>query len=264
MTIDAPRDDLYRGLAAPPLLRAEDDDPTDGSLMYGHFAVFNVWTEVDSYFEGRFLERLAPGAFKKSMKERRDLIKVQFDHGYDMNIGDALLGPIDELREDDTGAYYEVPLIDTDYNRDRILPLLQGRLMNGDMRGSLLGASFRFQVLREDWVEEPKASEDNPNALPERTIKEVRLFEFGPVCWPAYEAATAGTRSLTDHFLRRRLARLGTAERAAKFLTTDGAAPGTPDVAPVAPPPEAPDVNTGTGLSLARALTDIERLRRAS
>jgi hypothetical protein len=31
--------------------------------------------------------------------------------------------------------------------------------------------------------------------LPERTIKELRLFEFGPVTFPAYQSATAGVRS---------------------------------------------------------------------
>ena len=28
--------------------------------------------------------------------------------------------------------------------------------------------------------------------LPERTIRDVRLFEFGPTTWPAYSDATAG------------------------------------------------------------------------
>jgi hypothetical protein len=37
--------------------------------------------------------------------------------------------------------------------------------------------------------------------MPERTIREVQLFEFGPVVFPAYPAATAGMRSLTDHYL---------------------------------------------------------------
>ena len=36
--------------------------------------------------------------------------------------------------------------------------------------------------------------------MPERTLKEVRLLEFGPVVYPAYLGATAGVRSLTDWF----------------------------------------------------------------
>jgi HK97 family phage prohead protease len=258
VTIDAPRDDLFRGLAEKPELRADQTDG-DGSLMHGHFAVFDRWTEIDSWFEGRFLERLAPGAFKKTMREQRDGMRVQFDHGYDSFVGDSLLGPIDDLREDDEGAYYEVPLLDTDYNRDRILPMLQGRLISGEQRGSLLGASFRFRVVKDEWLNEPKKSDHNPEALPERTIKEVRLYEFGPVVFPAYAEATAGVRSLTDHYLQRRLAREGQAERAARHLAPAAQAP-------AAHTHEEPasghsDGSTG-GISVARALTDIERLRR--
>lgn len=266
MIIDPLVDDLFRGLDQAPTMRAESDTAGDGSLMYGHFCMFNNWYEVDSYFEGRFLERVAPGSFKKTMKEQRDSIKVQFDHGYDMNIGDALLGPIDELREDDEGAYYEVPLLDTDYNRDRVLPMLQGRLMSGEQRGSLLGASFRFRVMRDEWVEEPGRSDDNPDGLPERTIKEVRLYEFGPVVYPANPEATAHARSLTDEFYARRLARMGNAERAAKHLASIAAAPkGTAVDAPSNTKPDTPasrHLSVPTGRLLAAALTDIERFRK--
>lgn len=259
MTIDAPRDDLYRGITRMPEVRAVEDDDADGSLMFGHCAVFNEWTEIDSVFEGRFLERIVPGAFKKTIRENRSTVKVQFDHGYDLHINDALLGPIDELREDDAGLYYEVPLLDTDYNRDRILPMLQGRLMNGDQRGSLLGASFQFRVLQDAWVTEPKRSDHNPDGYPERTIKEVRLYEFGPVVWPAYDQATAGCRSLTDHFLQRRLARMGTAERAARLLapaaTSTEAEPNTIDE-------PALSHSASRSVRLDGLLTDIQRLRR--
>lgn len=257
MTIEAPRDDLYRGLRVVPEVRADTDAELDGSLMFGHFAVFDAWTEIHSWFEGDFLERLIPGAFKKTMREQRDQVKVQFDHGYDWHIGDGLLGPIDELREDDEGAYYEVPLLDTDYNRDRVLPMLQGRLMNGEQRGSLLGASFRFRVVKDEWDNEPEKSDHNPDGLPERTIREVRLYEFGPVVWPAYPEASAAARSLTDHFLARRLARQGAAERAARHLAPAAAGTGT------SPPDEpAPSHSATRSVRLDGLLSDIQRLRR--
>ncbi len=270
MTItDAPLDDLYRGLLAAPEVR-DEGDADSGSLMYGHFAVFDTWTEIDSWFEGRFMERLAKGSFRKTIREQRDQVKVQFDHGFDFHVGDSLLGPIDDLREDAEGPYYEVPLLDTDYNRDRVLPMLQGRLMSGEKRGSLLGASFRFRVVGETWNREPKASDHNPEALPERTIKEVRLYEFGPVVWPAYPEATAGarsaaeapTRSLTDHYLARRLSREGRAERAARHLVpTTAGAPATV-VETNAEPAKRHSSATG-GRLLAAAITDIERRRSA-
>ena len=215
-------ENLYRGLAGGVRLRAEARDGGEGegdmggggdiaapdTTIVGHFAVFNEWTEICSWYEGEFLERLLPGCFRKTIKENVAQVKVQFDHGEDEYIGGKPLGPIDVLREDDIGAYYEVPLLDTDYNRDQILPLLQGRLMSGEKVGSVLGASFRFRVVKDTWNMEPKPSTYNPKGLPERTIAEVRLFEFGPVVFPAYPSATAaagaGMRSLTDHYLDRR------------------------------------------------------------
>src|SRR4051812_38462509 len=146
---------------------------TDGGMptLHGHFAVFNRWAEIDSWIEGRFLEKIAPGAFKKTFAENRAAIKPLFQHGQDPQIGDKPLGPIDVLEEDATGARYEVPMLDTAYSREIIRGLEAG----------LYGASFRFKVMRQEEVDEPEPSEENPNGLPERTIKEARLYEFGPV-----------------------------------------------------------------------------------
>lgn len=211
------KENLYRGNAGGRALtltaRDGEDDMGDvggagdaaltSTTMSGHFAVFDQWTEICSWYEGEFLERVVFGAFTKTINESRGQIKCQFDHGYNEIVGPNLLGPIDTLREEDFGPYYEVPLLDTAYNRDTVLPQLQGRLMDGTTRGSLLGASFRFRVVRDEWNWEPPVSAYNPDAMPERTIREVQLFEFGPVVFPAYPAATAGMRSLTDHYLDR-------------------------------------------------------------
>jgi HK97 family phage prohead protease len=190
-----PRDNLYRALMPGPELR----DDGDGGMptLAGHFAVFNEWTEVDSVFEGRFLERIAPGAFAKTIAEGKAGMKVLFQHGRDPQIGDKPLGPIRSLVEDKTGAAYEVPLLDTSYNRD----LLPG------LKAGLYGASFRFKVTREDFNDTPKRSAYNPDGLPERTITEAAVREFGPVTFPAYSGATAGVRSLTDEFLFERMLR---------------------------------------------------------
>ena len=47
----------------------------------------------------------------------------------------------------------------------------------------------------------PKPPRHNPHGLPERTVKEAKVPEFGPVTFPAYAGATAGVRSMTDDFL---------------------------------------------------------------
>lgn len=256
-----PRDNLFRGLYGVPLgVRNDgtaDDSPT---TMFGHFTKFDVWTEIDSWFEGRFMERTVGGSFRKTMSENRDRMKVQFDHGYDSFFGSSPLGVIDVLREEDEGPYYEVPLLDTDYNHLRMLPMLSGRLMDGTLAGSVLGASYRFRVTKEDWVEPAKGSDRNPDKLPERTIREVLLYEFGPVAFPAQIEATAGVRSvsLTDHFFERQLAASGQVARAAQRLTqiAGPAAPGTGSAAP-SEPPQALDGSTpqrSGSPALARAL----------
>jgi HK97 family phage prohead protease len=183
---------------------AEDEGmPT----LAGHFAVFDQWTEISSTFEGTFLERLAPGAFKKTFAENRSKMRVLFQHGRDPQIGEKILGAISELREDDRGAYYEVPLFDTSYNRE-LLPAL---------RSNAYGSSFRFKVMQEQIDERPERSEHNPDALTERTIVEAKVFEFGPVTFPAYEGTTTGLRSATDWWREQSLISLLrlTGERAA-------------------------------------------------
>jgi HK97 family phage prohead protease len=178
--------------------------------LRGHFSVFDTWTTIDSAWEGTFRERVAPGAFTKTIQENRNNIKVLFQHGKDPQVGDKPLGAISDLREDDTGAYYEVPLLDTSYNRD-LLPGLEA---------GLYGASFRFKVLREDFNREPERSDDNPEGLPERTIKEAALYEFGPVTFGAYPTATAGVRSLTDEYILRSI--IGEPERLERLLKEAG------------------------------------------
>lgn len=164
----------------------------DGSLatMDVRFSPFGEWYEIDSLFEGRFLERTVRGAFAKTIRESRDQVKVLYDHGMDFHIGNKILGSVEELSETDESPLGVVSLFDTTYNRD----LLPG------LRAGAYGSSFRFRVLRDEWVDEPGRSAHNPDGLPERTIKEVRLFEFGPVTFPANPDATAGVRCLTDTY----------------------------------------------------------------
>ncbi len=186
-TIELPRENLLRGKVSGIALRAAGEEgEADGPVMVGHFAVFEQWTEINSY-EGNFLEKFAKGSFKKTIRDSRSKMKVLFQHGYDYMVGDKPLGPIVELREDEEGVYYEVPLLDAGYVREEILPGLEAELY---------GASFRFRVIREEIDEEPDPSEENPQGLPERIVKEAHVVEFGPVTFPAYEGASAGLRSL--------------------------------------------------------------------
>lgn len=194
--ITFPRENISRAMV-PGMeyeIREAGDGDGSGPTLFGHFAVFDQWEEIDSLFEGHFMERIAPGSFEKSFRENRDRIKPTFNHGHDPDMGDKVLGPIRDLSEDEYGAAYEVPLFPS------VPPLIVEGLREG-----VYGSSFRFRVTREEVEEEPGVSNHNPKGLPERTIKEVQLFEFGPVTFPAYVGATAGVRSMTDDEVVRKL-----------------------------------------------------------
>ena len=176
-------------------LRAAGDSPPEGELGVLRMLVspVNEWAEINSQWEGHFLERFAPGAWAKTIRDHGDTVKSLFEHGFDPQIGNKPLGPIRLLEENDRGLYAEVGLLDTSYNRD----LLPG------LKAGLYGTSHRFRMMRELETKRPGSAPHNPRGLPERTVKEAQLKEFGPVTFPAYKGATAGVRSATDDFLAR-------------------------------------------------------------
>jgi len=183
-----PRSDLYRAMApAAGRFELREQDADHPPTLVVHFARFNEWTEIDSWFEGRFMERVAQGAFLDSFTER--MPKITFNHGRDPDLGDKLLGHPVTAREDDTEAVAEAPLF----------PGVPQLVVDG-LRADAYGSSFRFGVDDEEIVHRPEPSEHNPEGLPERTIVKASVFEAGPVTFPAYANATAGVRSLTDEF----------------------------------------------------------------
>jgi len=175
-------------------LRAETEPSGEQRVtMQGYMVPFNEWTEIDSVFEGRFLERVAPSAFRKATAER--MPKVLFQHGHDPHIGDKPIGVPQVLEPRERGQWFEVDLFaSTSYVRDLIPALEAGQF----------GTSFRFRPIKEEFVTEPERSDHNPEGLPERTILEATLPEFGPVTFPAYDGATAAIRSAVlteEHFI---------------------------------------------------------------
>ena len=182
-----PKDGLVR--AARPGLEVRAAEDGGMPKLTGYMLRFNEWTEIDSIFEGRFLERVAPGAAKKTLKENESM-RILFNHGRDPHVGEKPLAP-PKFGENAEGVFYDDPeLFDTSYNRD-LVPGLEG---------GQYGSSFKFRSVIEEFDEDPGVSEHNPDGIPERTIKELRLYEGGPVVFPAYAGSSAGvrTRSLTD------------------------------------------------------------------
>jgi phage head maturation protease len=194
-----PTESLVRALGGAEAisLRSADAEAGGGNTLVGQFAVYNRWTEINSPYEGHFMERVAPTAFEREF-ERMDKIKVLLDHGHDPTVGNKPLGVPKVLESRDGGAYYEVDLFDATYVND----------LTPAFRAGQYGASFRFGI-PQDGVEiddTPQRSDHNPNGLPEHTLTNIRLYEFGPTTWGAYADATAGMRSGTDEFVERLLA----------------------------------------------------------
>lgn len=158
------------------VLRAEDDG--DGLTLEGYAATFNTPTDIDSW-EGRFTETIAPGAFKRTIDRKGPArIRLQFDHGQHPLIGSIPIGSIRELREDGRGLFVSARLFDND---------LVKPVRDAIAGGAIAGMSFQFRVVNDEW--------DEDGDRPTRTIREVELFELGPVVWPAYETTTVGVRA---------------------------------------------------------------------
>lgn len=190
--------DVVRAQAVATEVRARSEDAPLGTLV-GDFSVFGSWYEINSIWEGHFIERLQPGAFKRTINNRsgQSPVRVLLEHGFDPQVGDKPLGVPRVLEERATGVYAETPLLDTSYNRD-LAPALEA---------GAYGQSFRFQVRSDEWAEPATdAWEDTGRAewadLPQRTITEVKLAEFGPTVWPASPDTnnSTGLRSATDAF----------------------------------------------------------------
>jgi hypothetical protein len=162
-------------------LRGEGDD---GNTLVGYPIVYDQWTEINGW-EGRFLERVAPGAVTKTLKDRNGTLPLLFDHGMDPQIGNKPLGKLSVLESRAYGLYIEAPLDETSYNAD-----LRASLKSG----ALDGMSFRMTVTRDDTELPDEATDHNPDRLEERTLREIKLFEVSVVMFPAYEATMAGVR----------------------------------------------------------------------
>lgn len=140
----------------------------DGMRFSGYAAVFNSASEPLP-----FIERIAPGAFRKSLSARND-IKFLWNHDAGEVLGSTRAGTL-KLEEDSRGLRVEGLLPNTSRGRD-VAELLR--------RGDVDAMSFGFSV--------PSGGDEWSEDGSERTLKSVRLFEVSVVSWPAY-TATAGT-----------------------------------------------------------------------
>lgn len=187
------RTDVIRSLDFQ-LIRAGQDQASDGLTLEGYAAVFDAPTDIDSW-EGTFTEQIRRGAFRRTIQQNTPVL--QFDHGRHPLIGSIPIGAIEDLREDDQGLYVQARLSDN---------WLMQPLRDAIAQRSITGMSFRFEVIRDEWRDKNgviltpveldkllwKPGDRGPLA---RTLIEVRLRELGPVVFPAYTGTSVDVRA---------------------------------------------------------------------
>jgi HK97 family phage prohead protease len=123
-----------------------------------------------------FTERIAPGAFTRSLKSRND-IKMFVNHS-DLHVLASTRAKTLRLDDRADGLFVEADLPDVTYAND-LRVLIE--------RGDVSTMSFGFSTVRDSWS-------DNGA---ERTLNEVRLHEVSVVTsTAAYPATTASVRNL--------------------------------------------------------------------
>jgi HK97 family phage prohead protease len=148
-------------------------------VIVGYGAVFYNPDDPGTEYEAwkGIAERVARTAFDRALKDKDD-VRGLFNHDPNFVLGRTTAGTM-RLSVDKRGLRYEIDVADTQAGRDVVTSI---------GRGDLDGSSFSFNVDDQGW--------DESNAKrPVRVIKSVRLFDVGPVTFPAYEATTTGLRA---------------------------------------------------------------------
>lgn len=143
----------------------------DGTMrLSGYAAVFN-----DNSVPLPFVERIAPGAFRKTLTETPD-VRLLINHE-GLPLARTKNGTL-TLREDERGLWMDAVIADTQEGRD-LYTLVQ--------RGDLDQMSFAFRVIRQKWNE----------TRTERLLTELSLADgdVSVVTYPAYPTTSVEARA---------------------------------------------------------------------
>ncbi len=165
--------------------RGEGDEPKGigglGAVFYDGTprTEFPLWTGA--------VERIMPGAFDEAVdKKTGDDVRGLFNHDPNMVLGRTESGTM-RLKSSKEGLEYEIDPAETNVFRD-----VSQHLERGDVTGS----SFSFTIRKtEDGEIGERWYDDEERNLHVREVTAAKLFDVGPVTFPAYSASTAGLRS---------------------------------------------------------------------
>lgn len=153
-----------------PELRESEDGPT---TVTGYAALF----DVESKDLGGFRERIKPGAFKRVLSGKTNVLAL-FNHDMNMLLGSRSAGTL-RVHEDTKGLKYDFDLDPSDPDHQRVI----AKIRRGDVRGSSF--AFKSNPTKDEWS-------TNKSDYPLRSVGEVAaLRDVGPVAIPAYEQTAA-------------------------------------------------------------------------
>ncbi len=158
--------------------RAEDGG--DGQVrLSGHAAVYYDGTPATEFplWDGA-VERIMPGAFDRAVRE--DDVRALFNHAPDNLLGRTTSGTL-RLGSDETGLTFDIDKPPTQLGDDVAASI---------KRRDITGSSFSFIIKPSD---EEWRTEDGQKVREIRSF--TKVFDVGPVTFPAYESTTAGVRS---------------------------------------------------------------------
>ncbi len=171
-------------------IETREKDGAKTRVMRGYAAKFNTLSDD----LGGFRERIAPGAFTRTITE--DDIRALKNHNSDMVLGrcnDKKKKKTLRLSEDSIGLSIECDLPNTSFARD-----LEESMNRGDVDQMSFGFMVRWYpdgTRGSNWTFE--------NGEDIRTLTDVILFDVSPVTFPAYPDTSCAMRSL-DEFRKQR------------------------------------------------------------
>jgi len=151
-------------------LRATDEEKP---MLVGYASKYGNWYKVWD-----FEERIQAGAFDAVLRDKDTDVVASMNHDMNFAFARQSAGTL-RLRSNTVGLQYEADITDDDGRR------VHAKVRNGTIHGS----SFMFSDVDDLW-------EFKDGEPPRRTITRVgRLYELGPVVWPANAAATVKARA---------------------------------------------------------------------
>lgn len=172
MRLNLPKDGELRTITTPVELR-DGEGEGEAAAIEGYAAKFNVDSGL---IWGEFIERIAPEAFDRALKEKQD-VRALLNHDPNIILGRTKSGTL-SLFTDKVGLGFKCLLPDTQAARDVAVNI---------KRGDVDQCSFAFRVVKDEW--------DESGDVPVRTLVDVDLFDVSAVVYPAYEGTNVSARA---------------------------------------------------------------------